>query len=165
MARELEIREQLRLLAIRRRELKFAIFEVNPDPRVVKPHLADPEFGHFYIDDRFKFEGVIPPERLSLVEPRYLKDGVKLYEASKDSYQYPFEMHHPLLHLGEPPRRIAEDTITLPSVERTRDTEEEDAVLAFESGSYKEFVRITQERIDAMKKRVEIAEKFFAKQS
>ena len=33
---------------------------------------------------------------------------------------------------------------------------EEDAVLAFESGSYNEFVRITQKRIDEMKKRVEV---------
>jgi hypothetical protein len=139
-----------------------AIFEVNPDPRVVKPQLVDLEYTHFYIDDKYKFEGVIPPERLSLVEPRYLKDGVKLYEASKGSYQYPFEMHHPLLHLEEPPRRIAEDTITLPPVERTRNTEG-DAVSAFESGSYNEFVRITQKRIDEMKKRVEIAERFFAR--
>jgi hypothetical protein len=78
------------------------------------------------------------------------------------SYQYPFEFHHPLLHLDEPPRRIVEDTITLPPVEGTRNTVEEDAVSAFETGAYSEFVRITQKRIDEMKKRVEVAERFFA---
>lgn len=139
---------------------EFAIFEVDPDPRVITPHFVDPEFSHFYVDDRFKLEGVISPDRLALNEARYLGDGVKRYEASKGSYQYPFEFHRPLLHLDEPPRRFAEDTITLPVKERTRNTEE-DAVSAFESGAYEEFVRITQKRIDEMKKRVEVAERFF----
>jgi hypothetical protein len=94
------------------------------------------------------------------VEARYLGDGVERYEV-EGSYQYPFEFHHPLLHLDEPPRRIAEDTIPLSLAERTRNTEG-DTVSAFESGSYNEFVRITQKRIDEMKKRVEVAERFFA---
>jgi hypothetical protein len=53
-------------------------------------------------------------------------------------------------------------SLTVPPVEGTRTTEE-DAVSAFESGSYNEFVRITQKRIDEMKKRVEIAERFFTR--
>lgn len=89
---------------------EFAIFEVDPDPRVIKPHLVDPEFSHFYVDDRFEFEGIIPPELLSLVEARYLGDAVKRYEAM-GMYEHPFEFHRPLLHLEEPPRR---DGVTIP---------------------------------------------------